>query len=144
MPHYEYRCLDCRKRFTVFMTYAEYGQKTVSCPHCHSSAVQRRINKVRIGRSDESRLESMADPTKLAGLDEDPKSLGRMMREMSKETGEDMGPEFDEVVHRLESGQDPEQIEHDMPDLADNPGGDGGMGRMADMDLGGGGDFDLA
>jgi hypothetical protein len=45
---------------------------------------------------------------------------------MSAETGEEMPPEFDEVIDRLESGQSPEQIEEAMPDLADDLGG--GMG----------------
>ncbi len=140
MPTYEYRCLDCRRRFSVFLTYAEYGVKPVACTHCQSENVQRRINRVRIARSEESRLENMADPSNLAGLDEDPRALGRMMREMSKESGEDMGPEFDEVINRLESGQDPQQIENDMPELAD--GGDGGMGGMGGMGgFGGGDDF---
>ncbi|TLN23630.1 zinc ribbon domain-containing protein [bacterium] len=56
MPTYEYRCLDCRKRFEVFMRFSEYGVKAVTCPHCQSSNVQRRIGKVRVARSDESRL----------------------------------------------------------------------------------------
>jgi hypothetical protein len=38
---------------------------------------------------------------------------------MGSELGEDMPAEFDEVVDRLESGEDPEQIEKDMPDLGD-------------------------
>lgn len=152
MPYYEYRCLDCRKRFTTFFTFAEYGKKPVVCPHCQSQNVQRRINKVRIAKSEESRLESMADPSKLAGLEDDPKSLGRMMREMSSETGEEMGPEFDEVIHRLESGQDPESIERDMPELAEGGGDDmggmggmmGGMGGMGGMPgMGGMGDDDF-
>ena len=59
----------------------------------------------------------MADPTRLAGLDDDPRELGKMMRQMSREIGEDLGPEFDEVVGRLEKGQSPEDIERDVPDL---------------------------
>jgi hypothetical protein len=31
--------------------------------------------------------------------------------------GEDLGPEFEEVVGRLEAGEDPESIEDSMPDL---------------------------
>jgi hypothetical protein len=46
-----------------------------------------------------------------------------MMRQMSRELGEDMGPEFDEVVDRLEKGQSPEDIEHDLPDLGSDGGG---------------------
>lgn len=132
MPTYEYRCLSCRRRFDVFLKFNEYGTKPVVCSHCQSDQVQRRIGRVRIARSDESRLENLADPDKLAGLEDDPRSLGRMMRQMGAEVGEDMGPEFDEVIHRLESGQTPEQIEKDMPDLGgDEPGmglaGDGGF-----------------
>jgi hypothetical protein len=59
----------------------------------------------------------MADPDSLSGLEDDPQSLGKMMRRMSRELGEDMGPEFDEVIDRLEKGQSPEEIERDLPDL---------------------------
>ncbi|MDT8898353.1 zinc ribbon domain-containing protein [Thermanaerothrix sp. 4228-RoL] len=125
MPTYEYRCLDCRKRFEVFMTYAEYGTRAVTCLHCSSSNVQRRIGRVRVARSEESRLEDLADPSKLAGLEDDPKTLGRMMRQMSKEVGEDLGDVFDEVVSRLEAGQSPEDIEREIPELgSDEAGGD--------------------
>jgi hypothetical protein len=40
--------------------------------------------------------------------------------------GEDMGPEFDEVIDRLESGQSPEDIEGSMPDLGGGPDDYGG------------------
>jgi hypothetical protein len=71
-------------------------------------------------------MESMADPANLANFDEnDPKSLARLMRQMGHETGEDLGPEFNEVVDRLESGQLPDEIEQDMPDLlGSGSGGD--------------------
>ncbi|GAB4523053.1 MAG: hypothetical protein Fur0018_05540 [Anaerolineales bacterium] len=123
MPSYEYRCLECKRRFEVFMTYAEYGQRTVTCPHCQSENVQRRINRVRIARTEESRLAGLADPSALDGLEDDPKALGRMMRQMSSELGEDPGPEFHEVVNRLEAGQSPEEIESALPDLAGEAGG---------------------
>jgi len=123
MPAYEYRCLNCRRKFELFFTYSEYGSKPIVCPHCKSENVQRRIGRIRVARSEESRMESMADPSNLAGLEDDPRALGRMMRQMSGELGEDMGPEFHEVVNRLESGQSPEQIEQDLPDLGSSPGG---------------------
>ena len=40
-----------------------------------------------------------------------------MMRAMSAEMGEDLGPELEEVVERLERGESPEEIEKTMPDL---------------------------
>jgi len=137
MPSYEFRCLNCRRRFEIFLSYNDYGKTTIQCPHCQSTHVERRIGRIRFARSEESRLENMADPSNLAGLEDDPRALGKMMRQMSSETGEEMGPEFDEVVHRLESGQSPEDIEKQMPDLGSETGaGPGGMD-----DFGGGDDF---
>ena len=106
------------------MSYSEYGTQPVHCPHCKSDQVQRRIVRIRVARSEESQLESLADPSNLEGLEDDPKALGRMMRRMSREMGEDMGPEFDEVIDRLEKGQSPEEIEEDLPDLGGDVGGD--------------------
>lgn len=127
MPAYQYRCLDCRKRFEVFLAYSEYGVHPVQCPHCNSNHVQRRIGRIRVARSEESRLDSLADPSNLEGLEDDPRALGRMMRQMSNEMGEDIGPEFDEVIERLEKGQSPEDIERDLPDLAGEGDDFGGM-----------------
>lgn len=133
MPSYDYRCLDCNKRFNIFMTYSEYGSIEVKCPHCGSKHVLRRIGRIRIAHSDESRLESMADPTELDGLEEDPRALGKMMRQMSSQLGEDMGPEFQEVVGRLEKGQSPDDIERDLPELAsDSEADNSGFGGLDD------------
>lgn len=135
MPNYQYRCLNCRKRFEIFMTFSEYGLKPVICSHCQSDQVQRRIGRIRVAHSEESRLESMADPGSLEGLEDDPKALGQMMRRMSNEMGEEMGPEFDEVIDRLEAGQHPDDIEKALPDLGgEDGGGMGGMGGMDDFD----------
>ena len=129
MPTYEYRCLDCKRKFDQFISYAEYDSYAVCCPHCDSEKVQRRIGRIRIAKSEDSRVDDLAadfgDPAALEALEDDPKALGRMMRKMSREMGEDMGPEFDEVVDRLEKGQSPEQIESAMPDLGADaaPGG---------------------
>ena len=129
MPTYEYRCLNCRKRFEVYLSYDEYDTKDVHCVHCNSAKVQRKIGRIRIAKSEDSRIDDLAsdfsDPAALAGLEDDPQALGRMMRKMSNEMGEEMGPEFDEVVDRLEKGQSPDEIEQALPDL----GGEGGPGE---------------
>lgn len=124
MPKYEYRCLDCKRRFEVYLSYDEYGKQSVQCTYCNSEDVQRRIGRVRIAKSEESRLENLADPSNLAGIEDDPKALAKMMRQMGSEMDEDFGPEYDEVLDRLESGQSPEEIESSMPEL----GSEGGMG----------------
>ena len=118
MPTYDFICNNCNERFEVFLTFAEYGKKTVTCVHCKSKNVRRRMTKVRIAKSEDSRMESMADDfSGIEGLEDDPKAMGRMMRKMGKEMGEDLPPEFDDVVDRLEAGQSPEEIESALPDL---------------------------
>ncbi len=125
MPTYDFICLDCQQRFDVFLTYREYGKKKVNCAYCGSEHIRRRMTKVRIAKSDESRLENIADPSALDGLEDDPQALGQMMRKMGKEMGEDLPPEFDDVVDRLEAGQSPNEIESALPDMGmDNGGGD--------------------
>lgn len=124
MPIYEYGCYDCRKRVSVFFrSFSEVETKEAACPRCGGTHLKRLISKVAVLRSEESRLENLADPSSMAGLDEnDPKSIARWMRKMSSEMGEDLGSDFNEVVDRLEAGEDPELIEKSMPDL----GGSGG------------------
>ena len=119
MPIYEYRCQDCRRRVSIFWrTFSDAEGETPVCPRCGGTGLTRLMSRVRVLRSGEGRLEDMADPGNFPDFNEDdPKSLGRWMRKMSSEMGEDMGPEFDEVVGRLESGEHPEEIEKSMPDL---------------------------
>lgn len=87
------------------------------------------MTKVRIAKSEDSRLESMADETALEGLEDDPQALGRMMKKMGRDMGEDLPPEFDEMTDRLAAGQSPEEIEASMPDL----GGDSTAGLDDDL-----------
>jgi len=126
MPTYDYICGDCRKRFDVYLSYKEYGVKAVACAHCGSANVRRRVPRVRVLKSDQARMDALADPAKLDALDSDPVALGRMMRQMGSEMGEGLPPEFDDVVDRLEAGQSSEEIEAALPDLGlggDDAGG---------------------
>lgn len=88
--------------------------------------MRRRMTRVRIAKSEENRMDSMANEfSGFEGMEDDPKAMGRMMRKMGKEMGEELPPEFDEVVDRLESGQSPEEIESALPDLGgEMAGGD--------------------
>ncbi|HAV76206.1 MAG TPA: hypothetical protein DCX53_02520 [Anaerolineae bacterium] len=124
MPTYDFICNNCNERFDVFLTFAEYGRKKVSCSHCKSKDVRRRMTKVRIARSEEGRMNAMADDfSGFEGMEDDPREMARMMKKMGKEMGEELPPEFNEVVDRLESGQSPDEIESAIPDLG-NVGAD--------------------
>lgn len=122
MPTYDFICQHCNQRFDIFLTYSEYGVKPVHCSHCGSEKVRRRMTRVRIAKSDESHFDHLdGELGNLGGLEDDPRELGRMMRKMGREMGEEVPPEFDEVVDRLEAGQSPEEIESALPDLGNAP-----------------------
>ncbi len=118
MPIYEYRCQKCRRKVSV-LVHAYSPPDNPHCDRCGSEDLRRLFSRVAVVRSEESRMDSLADPSSLSGLDEnDPKSVAQWMRRMSGEMGEDLGDEFHEVVDRLEAGEDPEDIEKSMPDMA--------------------------
>lgn len=139
MPIYEYRCQECGQKARKFWrSFSDVDDASLECPRCGAHRFQRLVSRVALVRSEESRLEDLADPSGLDGLDEDdPKSLGRWLRKMGAEMGEEMPPEFDEVIDRLESGQSPEEIEASMPELAEGldgaPGGLGGSDGFVDL-----------
>ena len=141
MPIYEYKCTNCGQKARKFWrTFSMVDDASLQCPRCGEHRFQRLVSRVAVLRSEDAQLNDLSDPSSLAGLDEDdPRSLGRWLRKMSQEMGEDMPPEFDEVIDRLESGQSPEEIEESMPELAEGLDGPG-MGGTA---MGGDGFVDL-
>lgn len=134
MPIYEYYCLDCRKRVSVFFrTMSEASDDAARCPTCEGVRLHRLVSRVRMLRSEESRMDDLADSDVMSGLEsEDPRALASFMRKMSDEMGEPLDPEMNEVIGRLESGESPDSIEESMPDLGDDAAGGmgGGMDSM--------------
>lgn len=139
MPIYEYFCGDCRKRVSVFFrTISEASDEAARCPTCEGAHLHRLVSRVATLKSEESRMESLADPSMMAGLEsEDPRAMASFMRKMSGEMGEPLDAEMTEVLDRLESGESPESIDAAFPDT----GGDMGGGMGAGMDAFGGDDF---
>lgn len=141
MPSYEYRCNACKRKVTLsYKTYAEYDEAVPACTHCGSRDLTRLISRVAIRRSPLGRLMNSddVDDSAFDDLDtDDPRALGRMLREMSEETGEDLGGEFEEVVNRLERGESPEDIEASMPDMPEDvapPSPLGGADSLGGLD----------
>ena len=138
MPTYEYRCEQCRRR-NAFSVRGFNPPEAPTCAYCGSNSMKRIISRVAILKSEDARLEAMADPSTFGDIDEnDPKGMARMMRKLGSEMGEEMPPEFGDMVDRLEAGESPESIEQSMGDV----GGMGDAGGMGDMgDMGGAPDF---
>ena len=118
MPEYEFQCSACQRMFIQYFSYENYGLEPVNCPSCGSSETRRKIKRIQYARSQESRIDNFSeysDAANISELEKDPRALGGMMLKMSHEIGEEMGPEFNEVVDRLERGQSPIDIEKDSP-----------------------------
>lgn len=138
MPSYDYRCNTCKRRVVLtYKTYRDYDTATPICPRCQSTDLTRIIGRVALAKSDSSRLDGLADESAIDDLaDADPATLGRYMRQMSAEVGEDLGDEFHEVVNRLERGENPDDIEASMPNLGASA--DSGMDDLGGLGVLGG------
>lgn len=118
MPKYEFRCNDTGKHFEVVASISTYDPQNVVSPFTGTANVTRIIRKVRLMRSESARWDRLesGDETALDELDQDdPQVLGRTLRHFGEKFDEDMGSEFHEVIDRLESGQNPAEIEQTMP-----------------------------
>lgn len=112
MPVYEYRCSACRRRSsTLFRTFASVA--TPSCPHCGAPPEQmhKLMSRVAVLKSEEARLESLADPSMFADVDEnDPRSVAKWARKLGEQLGDDVPGDYGEMVDQLESGDIPEEL----------------------------------
>jgi putative FmdB family regulatory protein len=106
MPIYEYRCADCGRRASLYyQTFSAAAAAAPECPHCRSSRLDRLVSRVAVHRSEESRLDDLADPSSLGDVDEnDPKSVARWARKMGQTFGDELGDDWHEVVDQIESG----------------------------------------
>jgi putative FmdB family regulatory protein len=155
MPIYEYACPHCRTIFQ-FWTQRINEDRQPTCPKCKKQDLEKVMSSFAIGKaqpktnqSADSEEGGMPDPfanmseAQMASaqnemmkimqdadsIDEnDPRQMGALMRKLKESTGMDMGPEMDEAIRRLESGEDPEKIEEEFGELFDGMNDMGGMG----------------
>jgi putative FmdB family regulatory protein len=104
MPIYEFTCLDCRRKTTALvMVRARIND--VRCKKCGSANLERLWSRFASPKSEEARLESLADPATLSGVDEnDPASVARFMKKMGHEMGEDIGEDIDQAIESETAG----------------------------------------
>ncbi len=108
MPLFEYLCLDCR-RISEHLVFKEEDFHPY-CRRCGSKRVKKLVSRVRVKLSLDTRLERLADPALLSGLDEeDPRSVMKMMQKMGAEFGDELGDEFDEVMEEAQ-----EEVEKEL------------------------------
>lgn len=104
MPIYEYLCAGCRRKMSFLVLVSPASFRPV-CKFCKGTDLEQLFSRFATPKSEESRMESLADPSNLSGLDEsDPASVARWMKKMGREVGEDMGEDFDQMAE--EAGQE--------------------------------------
>lgn len=104
MPVYEFVCNTCRAQISVFVRTVN-SPVNAACEKCGSADLRRLVSKFAVLRGPGGgNLEGLDDM--MGGFDEnDPRAMAAWAREMQRESGEDMGPEFDDMVSRLERGE---------------------------------------
>lgn len=88
MPVYEYRCQQCRKRFSKLLSIAQRDAPQ-PCPFCEATETKRLVSRVVRLRSEDQMLDDLADSMEFAGDPDDPQTMRRFMREMSAAMDED-------------------------------------------------------
>ena len=79
MPIYEFYCHKCRKKMS-FLVMSPASFKPV-CKFCKGEEVEQLFSRFAMPKSEERRLESLADPASFTGLDEnDPASVARWVK----------------------------------------------------------------
>ena len=98
MPIYEYECADCRRRVSLLIRSIS-SAAAPACPRCGSTALTRLMSRFATVKSEDARLESLADAGSFGDMDEnDPASVARFMKKMGKEFGDDLGDDFESAV----------------------------------------------
>ncbi len=112
MPIFEYFCNGCRRRTTALVL-VRAREAEVRCQHCGGADLEKLWSRFASPKSEDARLDALADPSALGGLDEnDPRSVAKFMKKMGQEMGEDVG-DFEQAM------------EEEMAGGGDSPGGGG-------------------
>ena len=142
MPIYEFYCKGNNTLYSFLVKSLAYQNSVPRCPEDPQFSMEKKVSgfafigKAKdptdaIGMDDihDAKMESvMAELERdMAGFSEDnpdPKQMADLMRKMSSLTGEKLPGEMEEMVRRLEAGEDPEKLEEEFGDSMDDIGED--------------------
>jgi len=131
MPIYEFYCQDCHTIFNFFSKTVNTSKRP-NCPKCKEKKLSKQMSAFAVtGKAkeqndvddlpfDESKMEQAMNM--LAGEadkmnEDDPRQAANLMRKLTDMTGMQLGSSMEEALSRMESGEDPEQVEAEMGDL---------------------------
>ncbi len=106
MPIYEYRCLDCGRKSSLFVR-APSAATAPACAHCGGPRLERAMSTFAHHRSEATRLEQAEEPA-LHNSDEyykDPRNIGRWAEKRMDEAGIEMPSEVKEMIGKARQGE---------------------------------------
>jgi len=113
MPIYEYRCNDCKQRVSIFFRDVS-SSFTPRCDMCGSEDLVRIYSRfaVRSSQSDKGVYEDILSDKKLTDglMRNDPRALAEWSRKMSKAADEDVNPATEEILDRMDAGEDASSV----------------------------------
>ncbi len=145
MPIYEFLCSTCNRIYS-FHSFKAETDKIPECPKCGDADLRRVPSSFGVKRptasttGDEAAGAGFEDPrieaemmrfaSELEHMDEnDPRAMAAAVRKMTEIAGEPVTPAMEEMIRRLEAGEDPEKVEEELGDaLEEEMGGEGGGG----------------
>ena len=132
MPIYEYDCHGCRRRVSLLIMRPSTAPEP-ACPRCGSHQLSRLMSRFATVKSEDARLEAMADSASFGDLDEnDPRSVARFMKKMGSEFGDELGDDFDSAVDEAMAESDGGDA---AEEFASGAGDDAGAASGASDDL---------
>ena len=117
MPIYEYRCNNCSRKSDIFVRdFSNNSEST--CSHCGSKDMNRLFSRFahRKSKSDKSVYDDILSDGKLTRglMHNDPRALAEWSRKMSRAAGDDITPESQDIMDRLDKGEDISETIADM------------------------------
>ena len=155
MPIYEFLCAACNRIYS-FHSFKVNPEKVPTCPKCSAGDLTRVPSRFGVTAAKKSTQDQSADDgagfddprmeremmrfaSELENMDEnDPKAMAAAVRKMTELAGEAVTPTMEEMIRRLEAGEDPEKIEEDLGEALEEEMGEagGGMGAAPERDGG--------
>jgi putative FmdB family regulatory protein len=115
MPIYEYRCNNCHRKVS-FLIQGFSPPQDLKCKWCQSKNLTRIFSTFGIRKStaerDKSIYEDILGDSRLTSAVEagDPRALAEWNKKMSQGMNEELSPEHEEMVERLEHGESPYEV----------------------------------
>lgn len=106
MPIFEFRCEDCQAKFQTLVGMVA-GADSVECPKCGGKNARKLVSRFIRGRTEDDRVDEIADQLEVMGEPDSPAEMRQMMREMGKAMDDDMSDEMEEMFESdMEGGDD--------------------------------------